>query len=156
MNRRDFDPKTFLATIGEGRKVVAFPKKQTVFSQWDAAGGVFYIQQGKVRLTVVSNEGKEATLGILSVGDFFGEGSLAGQALRRGSATAMTDCEQQRVSQRACIAMEVSSSNFPRFDRNLNTGEAPGAGEHYVPATNTIYHDAERPSALVLPVVATP
>jgi len=45
---------------------------------------------------------------------------------------------------------------LPRFDRNLNTGETPGAGEHYVAATNTIYHDAERPSALVLPVVATP
>jgi hypothetical protein len=54
------------------------------------------------------------------------------------------------------LRLEVSSSNFPRFDRNLNTGEAPGTGEHYVPATNTVYHDAERPSALVLPVVATP
>jgi CRP/FNR family transcriptional regulator, cyclic AMP receptor protein len=75
--RRDFDPKKFLATIGEGRKVVAFPKKQTIFSQGDAADAVFYIQEGRVRLTVVSKIGKEATLGILSEGDFFGEGSLA-------------------------------------------------------------------------------
>ena len=91
--KRDFDPKRFLATIGEGRKVVAFPKKQTIFTQGDAADAVFYIQEGKVRLTVVSETGKEATLGILSEGEFFGEGGLAGQPLRMGSATAMTDCE---------------------------------------------------------------
>jgi CRP/FNR family transcriptional regulator, cyclic AMP receptor protein len=102
-NRRDFDPKKFLATIGEGRKVVAFPKKQSVFSQGPTADAVFYIQQGKVRLTVVSNDGKEATLGILSVGDFFGEGSLAGQAVRMGSATAMTDCEILRVDKKAMM-----------------------------------------------------
>ena len=80
----DFDPRSFLATIGEGRTVVAFPKKQRIFAQGDAADAVFYIQEGKVRLTVVSKLGKEATLGILSEGQFFGEGSLAGQALRMG------------------------------------------------------------------------
>ena len=101
--RRDFDPKKFLATIGEGRKVVAFPKKQTIFSQGDAADAVFYIQEGKVRLTVVSKIGKEATLGILSEGDFFGEGGLAGQALRMGSATAMTDCELLRIDKKAMM-----------------------------------------------------
>lgn len=66
----DFDPKKFLATIGQGRKVVTFPKKQTIFTQGDAADAVFYIQEGKVRLTVVSKIGKEATLGILSKGEF--------------------------------------------------------------------------------------
>jgi CRP/FNR family cyclic AMP-dependent transcriptional regulator len=100
---RAFDPKKFLATIGEGRKVVAFPKKQTIFSQGDAADAVFYIQEGKVRLTVVSKIGKEATLGILSEGDFFGEGGLAGQSLRMGSATAMTDCELMRIDKKAMI-----------------------------------------------------
>ena len=102
-NRRDFDPKKFLATIGEGRKVVAVAKKQSVFSQGDPADAVFYIQQGKVRLTVVSSGGKEATLGILSAGDFFGEGRLAGQAVRMGSATAMTDCEILRVDTKAMM-----------------------------------------------------
>lgn len=96
----DFDPRKFLATIGAGRKVVAFPKKQTIFTQGDAADAVFYIQKGKVRLTVVSKIGKEATLGILSEGEFFGEGSLAGQALRMGSATAMTDCELLRIDKK--------------------------------------------------------
>jgi len=63
---------------------VVFAQKQTVFTQGDAADSIFYIQEGKVRLTVVSKAGKEATLGILTEGEFFGEGSLAGQALRMG------------------------------------------------------------------------
>jgi CRP/FNR family transcriptional regulator, cyclic AMP receptor protein len=101
--KRDFNPKKFLATIGEGRKVVAFPKKQIIFTQGDAADAVFYIQAGKVRLTVVSEIGKEATLGILSEGEFFGEGGLAGQPLRMGSATAMTDCELLQIDKKAMM-----------------------------------------------------
>ena len=102
-NTREFDPQEFLATIGQGRKVVVFPKKQAVFTQGDAADSVFYIQQGKVKLTVVSKVGKEATLGILGEGDFFGEGGLAGQALRMGSATTMTDCEFLRIDKKAMM-----------------------------------------------------
>jgi CRP/FNR family cyclic AMP-dependent transcriptional regulator len=79
-----FDPRKFLATIGEGRKVVAFPQKQTIFTQGDAADTVFYIQEGKVRLTVVSQIGKEATLGILSEGAFFGEGGPGWAAFTHG------------------------------------------------------------------------
>jgi CRP/FNR family cyclic AMP-dependent transcriptional regulator len=101
--KRDFDPMKFLATIGEGRKVVAFPKKQTIFTQGEAADTVFYIQQGKVRLTVLSKVGKEATLGILSSGEFFGEGGLAGQPLRMGSASAMTDCELLQIEKKAMM-----------------------------------------------------
>jgi CRP/FNR family transcriptional regulator, cyclic AMP receptor protein len=101
--KRDFDPKSFLATIGAGRKVVAFPKKETVFTQGDAADSVFYIQEGKIRLTVVSKIGKEATLGILNRGEFFGEGGLAGQPLRMGSATALTDCELLRIEKKAMM-----------------------------------------------------
>jgi CRP/FNR family transcriptional regulator, cyclic AMP receptor protein len=99
----DFDPRKFLATIGEGRKVVAFPKKQTIFAQGDSADAVFYIQAGKIKLTVVSKIGKEATLGILGEGQFFGEGSLGGQTLRMGSATAMTDCELLRIDKKAMM-----------------------------------------------------
>jgi CRP/FNR family transcriptional regulator, cyclic AMP receptor protein len=101
--KRDFDPKQFLATIGQGRKVADFPKKQTIFTQGDAADAVFFIQQGKVRLTVVSEIGKETTLGILNEGDFFGEGCLAGQPSRMGSATAMTDCELKRIEKNAMM-----------------------------------------------------
>jgi CRP/FNR family transcriptional regulator, cyclic AMP receptor protein len=101
--KRAFDPREFLATIGEGRKVVPFPKKQAIFAQGDAADSIFYIQEGKVRLTVVSEVGKEATLGILGEGDFFGEGGLAGQPLRMGSATAMTDCELLQIDKKAMM-----------------------------------------------------
>ncbi len=93
----DFDPHAFLATIGEGRKSLVFSRKQAIFAQGDAADAVFYIQTGKVKLTVVSKTGKEATIAILGDGDFFGEGSLAGQTLRMGSATAMTDCAILRI-----------------------------------------------------------
>ena len=99
----EFDPREFLATIGEGRKAVAFTKKQTIFAQGDAADAVFYIQEGKVKLTVVSKAGKEATLGILNERQFFGEGSLAGQSMRMGSATAMTDCELLRIEKKAMM-----------------------------------------------------
>lgn len=101
--KREFDPKKFLATIGDGRKAEAFSRKQVIFTQGDAADALFYIQEGKVKLTVVSKIGKEATLGILSEGDFFGEGGLAGQSLRMGSATAMTDCELMRIDKKAMI-----------------------------------------------------
>ena len=100
---RVFNPKTFLATIGVGRKFMAVPDKQTIFAQGDGADAVFYIQKGKVRLTVVSKVGKEATIGILSEGSFFGEGALAGQALRMGSAAAMADCELLRVDKKAMM-----------------------------------------------------
>jgi len=82
---------------------VSFPKKQIIFTQGDAADAVFYIQEGKVRLTVVSQIGKEATLGILNDREFFGEGGLAGQPFRMGSATAMTDCELLRIDKKAMM-----------------------------------------------------
>ncbi len=104
-NEREFDPNTFLATIGEGRKIVAIPKKQRIYTQGDRADAVFYIQKGKVRLTVVSKSGKEATIGIVSERNFFGEGALAGQLLRMGSAAAMTDCDLLRVDKKVMIGV---------------------------------------------------
>jgi len=82
---------------------VLFPKKQSIFAQGDPADTVFYLQTGKVKLTVVSNTGREATIGIVGEGDFFGEGSLAGQALRMGSAAAMTDCAVLRIDKKAMM-----------------------------------------------------
>ena len=98
-----FDPHAFLATIGEGRKSLFFKSRQGIFTQGDAADSVFYIQAGKVKLTVVSKNGKEATIAILRDQDFFGEGSLAGQTVRMGSATAMTDCGILRIDKKAMM-----------------------------------------------------
>jgi CRP/FNR family transcriptional regulator, cyclic AMP receptor protein len=101
--KRQFNPRTFLATIGEGRKSLTVAKRQRIFTQGDEADAVFYIQKGKVRLTVVSKTGKEATIGILTEGNFFGEGSLAGQGLRMGSASAIADCELLRIEKKAMM-----------------------------------------------------
>src|SRR5437773_1825523 len=98
-----FDPDVFLATIGDGRKILTIAKKHTIFAQGDEADSVFYVQEGKVRLTVVSKIGKEATIAIVNQGNFFGEGALAGQLLRMGSASAMTDCEILRVEKKTMM-----------------------------------------------------
>jgi CRP/FNR family cyclic AMP-dependent transcriptional regulator len=97
----DFNPLTFLSSIGKGRRMVSFKKKEKIFGQGDDVDGLFFIQTGKIRLSVVSEDGREAVLGILGVGDFFGEGGLAGQLLRMSSATALTDCVLLNVEKTA-------------------------------------------------------
>ncbi|MFL6300124.1 MAG: Crp/Fnr family transcriptional regulator [Terriglobales bacterium] len=100
---KEFSPKDFLATIGTGRKLVSVGKKRAIFSQGDKADAVFYIQKGRVRLSVVSKSGKEATIGIVHEGEFIGEGALAGQVLRMSSAAAMTSCELLRVEKKVMM-----------------------------------------------------
>ena len=98
-----FNAKTFLSTIDGGRKIRAFSKKQVVFAQGDPSDSVCYIREGKIRLTVVSMTGKEATIGILNKGDFFGEGCLTRQLFRLCSATAMTDCSVMRIEKKSML-----------------------------------------------------
>jgi len=107
-----FDPQTFLSTINGGRKIAAFLKKQTIFAQGDSSDAVFYIKEGKVKLTVVSKIGKEAAIGILSEGAFFGEGCLTGQTLRLCSATAMTDCSVMRIDKKSMIQVLHEEQTF--------------------------------------------
>ncbi len=83
--------------------MLSFQKKNTIFAQGDPTDGLFFIQKGKVQLSVVSENGKEATLGILHESDFFGEGGLAGQLLRMSSATAMTDCVLLHIEKKAMM-----------------------------------------------------
>jgi CRP/FNR family transcriptional regulator, cyclic AMP receptor protein len=89
--RPSFDPKSFLAKVGEGRSIEGYHKDQIVFSQGDPADAVFYIQSGKVKLTVVSEQGKEAVVAMLGTNDFFGEGCLAGQVRRIATVATMMD-----------------------------------------------------------------
>src|SRR6202049_3569721 len=100
-----FDTKTFLSTIDGGRKITAFSPKRAIFVQGDSSDAVFYIQKGKVRLTVVSKSGKEATIGILNPGDFFGEGCLAGQLLRMSFATTLTECSLTKIKNKSMMKM---------------------------------------------------
>jgi CRP/FNR family cyclic AMP-dependent transcriptional regulator len=99
----EFEPQNLIATVGEGGSVVTFSEEQTIFVQGDAADAIFYIQKGKVRLTVISKTGKGATLGILRAGQFFGECALAGVHLRIASASALTDCEILRIDKKAMM-----------------------------------------------------
>jgi CRP-like cAMP-binding protein len=98
-----FDPKTFLAKADGGRTISKYQKDQIVFSQGEMADAVFYIQQGKIKITVVSEQGKEAVVAILGTGDFFGEGCLAGQSLRMATVTAIMECEIMRLEKAAII-----------------------------------------------------
>jgi CRP-like cAMP-binding protein len=98
-----FDAKTFLSNIGQGRRILDFSKKASIFTQGEPADAIFYLQMGKVKLSVVSQQGKEAIIGMLASGDFFGEGSIAGQQLRMATALAMTDCSVIRIEKKAMM-----------------------------------------------------
>src|SRR5450432_179053 len=99
-----FDPKNFLAKMGTGKQVLEFHENQHVFEQGDVADTVFYIQKGKVKLTVLSEQGKEAVVAILEPGQFFGEGCLNGHPLRIATTTAMEKCLITSITKQAMIA----------------------------------------------------
>jgi CRP-like cAMP-binding protein len=101
--RQSFNPKSFLARIGEGRSIESYRNGQIVFSQGDPANEVFYIQQGKVKVTVVSEQGKEAVTAILGPDEFFGEGCLAGQAQRIATVAALTEAVIVRLEKAAIL-----------------------------------------------------
>jgi len=99
-----FDPKIFLAKVGAGKSILEFQKNQHVFAQGDVADAVFYIQKGRVKLTVLSEQGKEAVVGILEPGQFFGEGCLNGHPLRIATTTAMEACVITAITRQAMIS----------------------------------------------------
>jgi len=101
--RPSFDPKSFLAKVGEGRSIGEYHKDQIVFSQGDPADAVFYVERGEVKVTVVSEQGKEAVVAMLGTNDFFGEGCLAGQAQRIATVATMTDSVIVRLEKAAIV-----------------------------------------------------
>jgi CRP/FNR family transcriptional regulator, cyclic AMP receptor protein len=109
-----FDPDKFLASVGEGQSssVLKFSKDQTVFAQGDRADAVFYIRQGKVKFSVVSEQGKEAVVAILDAGNFFGEGCLAGQTRRIATATTLTDAVAVRLDKAAVVRVIQHEPEF--------------------------------------------
>jgi CRP/FNR family transcriptional regulator, cyclic AMP receptor protein len=107
-----FDPKSFLAMVGEGRRIVEFRKDQIVMSQGDPADAVFYIQSGKVKVSIVSKQGKEAVVAIHETSDFFGEGCLAGQMRRIATAATMTDSVIVRLEKAAIVRVICQEPAF--------------------------------------------
>ena len=99
-----FDPKEFLAKVGEGKTILEFRKDEIVFAQGDVANTVFYIQKGRVKVVVISEQGKEAVVGILEPGQFFGEGCMNGHSLRIATATAMEECLVTGITKTAMLA----------------------------------------------------
>jgi len=110
--RASFNPKAFLAKVGEGRSIGAYRKDQTVFSQGDPADAVFFLQNGKVKVTVVSEQGKEAVVAFLGPNDFFGEGCLAGQARRIATVATMTDSVVVRLEKAAIVRVIHQEPEF--------------------------------------------
>jgi CRP/FNR family transcriptional regulator, cyclic AMP receptor protein len=107
-----FDPKLFLAKVGAGKTILEFHKNQSIFTQGDIADTVLYIQKGRVKLTVMSEHGKEAVVAILEPGQFFGEGCLKGHPLRLAATTAMEECLITSITKEAMIALLHAEPNF--------------------------------------------
>ena len=109
-----FDPDVFLATVNHGRSMSEYRTGQVIFSQGGAANSVFYIVRGKIKIVVISEQGKEAVVGLFGEGDFFGEGCLIAQPLRLATATTMTDAAVIRVRKRRRSASFMPSPLLPR------------------------------------------
>jgi CRP-like cAMP-binding protein len=104
INQAAFDPKEFLAKVGDGKTILEVRKGQIVFAQGDAADTVFYVQKGRVKVVVISEQGKEAVVGILEPGQFFGEGCMNGHSVRIATTTAMEDCLLTAITKTAMLA----------------------------------------------------
>jgi CRP/FNR family transcriptional regulator, cyclic AMP receptor protein len=109
---RSFDVKVFLNTVDGGRTVTNYRKNRQIFAQGDAADSVFHIQEGQVKLSVVSELGKEAVVALHGTSDFFGEGCLSGQSLRLATATALTDCVIMRLDKAAIVRVLHEQPKF--------------------------------------------
>jgi CRP-like cAMP-binding protein len=110
--KKKFDAKTFLMTVNGGRSEKTYSKDDVIFAQGDAADAVFYIQKGKVKVSVTSQQGREAVIAIVGSGAFVGEGCLIGQPARLATASAMTDCSLMRVSKEAMIKVLHEEPSF--------------------------------------------
>jgi CRP/FNR family cyclic AMP-dependent transcriptional regulator len=110
-----FDPAVFLTTAGSGKSSREYRNREKVFSQADSATSVFYIRKGKIKLSVVSQQGKEAVIAVLGPDDFFGEGCLAGQPLRMASATAISESSILRIEKDRMIRMLHDEPTFSQM-----------------------------------------
>ncbi len=109
---RSFDPETFLSTVNGGKTVLRTRKKERVYAQGDAAEAVFYLQLGRVKLTVVSQQGKEAVVAILERGSFFGENCLAGESVRLATATCMEPSTIVRIDKQTMVDVLHNQPTF--------------------------------------------
>ena len=107
-----FDPREFLAKVGEGKTIVAYRKDDVVFAQGDAADTIYYVQEGRLKVVVISEQGKEAVVGMLEPGQFFGEGCMNGHSLRIATTTAMEACLVTAIAKPAMLAVLHGEPKF--------------------------------------------
>ena len=145
-----FNPKSFLAKVGEGRSIGNYPANQIVFSQGEPADAVFYVQRGKVKVTVVSEQGKEAVVAILGANEFFGEGCLAGQVQRISTVVTMTDSVIMRL-EKAAVVRVIHQGGV------LRTVHCPSSGSndpHESDPADQLFNSSEKRLARLLLLLA--
>jgi CRP/FNR family cyclic AMP-dependent transcriptional regulator len=146
-----FSVDTFLSTVDGGRTIASYSKSQTIFSQGERADSVFYIQQGKVKVLVISERGKEAVVALHGNGDFFGEGCLTGQALRLATAVAMTECVIMRLDKVAIVAVLHDEPKFSEMFMSYILGRNARVEEDLV---DQLFNSSEKRLARVLLLMA--
>jgi CRP/FNR family transcriptional regulator, cyclic AMP receptor protein len=146
-----FDPKNFLAKVGTGKTILEFRKNQHVFEQGDVADTVFYIQKGRVKLTVISEHGKEAVIAILEPGHFFGEGCMNGHALRISTTTAMEDSLITSITKDAMLA---ALHDEPKFSEMFMAYLLTRNGRIEEDLIDQLFNSSERRLARILLLLA--
>src|SRR6187399_2982564 len=146
-----FDPKAFLAKVGEGKTIREFRKDEVVFAQGDVASTVFYIQKGRVKVVVISEQGKEAVVGILGPAQFFGEGCMNGHSLRIATTTAMEDCLITAITKAAMLA---ALHDQPKFSELFMTYLLTRNGRIEEDLIDQLFNSSERRLARMLLLLA--
>ncbi|MBI5323391.1 Crp/Fnr family transcriptional regulator [Bradyrhizobium sp.] len=150
-NGSKFDPVLYFGTSAKGRSIAKHRQKQVIYAQGNAADAVFYIKKGKVKMTVVSKQGKEAVIAILGVGEFFGEGCLIGQPKRLATATAMTDCEVMRVEMVEILRV---LQDEPAFSRMFITHVLARSARVEADLVDQLFNSTEKRLARILLLLA--
>lgn len=145
------NPQTFLNKVGTGRTIVMCSKKQSVYSQGDAADAVFYLQTGKVKLSVVSQHGKEAVVAMMEAGAFFGESCLAGQMVRTETVTAIENCSLMRIDKQAMIQLLHAEPRFAELFMSYLLAHSVRVQEDLV---DQLFNSSEKRLARVLLLMA--
>ena len=149
--KRQFDPQAFLAKVGTGKTIAKYRKGRIIYAQGEEADRVFYIQSGKVKVTVVSEQGKEAVVGMLETAQFFGEGCLNGQAVRVGTARAMEECLITSITRKAMLA---ALRKEPRFSELFVTYLVTRSNRIEEDLIDQLFNSSERRLARLLLLLA--
>jgi CRP/FNR family transcriptional regulator, cyclic AMP receptor protein len=149
--KASFDPKSFLAKVGDGKTIAQYQEGQVVFAQGDIADAVFYLQSGKLKVTVISEHGKEAVIAILGAGNFFGEGCLSGHSLRVATTSAMEECTVTRIAKASMIA---TLHNEPEFSEVFITYLLARNSRVEEDLVDQLFNSSERRLARVLLLLA--